>query len=380
MVKRVVILQNFIPPYKTPLYKALEERLEDVRILISTPMEPNRPWPAEWKGLRVRVQRTLTFRRAWKHPQGFTDTLFVHVPIDTFWLLWNHRPDVVISNEMGARTVQAAIYRLLNPKCRLIIEADISEHTEEGRGRVREGLRRWLLPKADAVLVHGESGARYVRRFGVNDRRIFRAPYSTDVRSFETSQTTSSPKGTHRLLYVGQLTERKGILPFLKVFLRWAREHPERKVELRFVGDGPLRPTLKSMQTATVSLSFLGAVSYERLPDIYAWADILVFPTLADVWGVVVNEAMAAGVPVLGSMYSQAVEELIEDGVSGWTFRPDHPSEILNALDCALQTSPDALQAMKMAARSKSLDLTPDKMADRYVKVVSFVSESSSGI
>ena len=50
---------------------------------------------------------------------------------------------------------------------------------------------------------------------------------------------------------------------------------------------------------------------------------VLVFPTLADEWGLVVNEALAAGVPVLGSLYSQAVEELVRDGENGWTFRPD---------------------------------------------------------
>ena len=57
------------------------------------------------------------------------------------------------------------------------------------------------------------------------------------------------------------------------------------------------------------------------MAEVYAKASLFAFPTLADEWGVVVNEAMAAGLPVLGSIYSQAVEELVEDGVSGWVFR-----------------------------------------------------------
>ena len=64
------------------------------------------------------------------------------------------------------------------------------------------------------------------------------------------------------------------------------------------------------------------ATCHERMAEVYAKASLFAFPTLADEWGVVVNEAMAAGLPVLGSIYSQAVEELVEDGVSGWVFRP----------------------------------------------------------
>ena len=382
MLDKVVILTNFIAPYQAPVYRALQERLGNLRLhlrlLVSTPMEPNRSWPTDWEGLQVRVQRNLTFHRTWRHPAGFSEPLYVHVPFDTLWLLWRYRPGIVISSEMGLRTLQAATYRRLNSKSRLIIGADLSEHTEQGRGRVREYLRAWLLREADAVRVNGESGARYIRRFGVPNEAIFRVPFTTDVAAFASAYSPNSPEGICRLLYVGQFTERKGLQPFLKTLSRWCTKHSQRALELWLIGDGPLRSALESMHIASnLRLRILGDCPYDRLPALYAQADVLVLPTMADTWGLVVNEAMAARLPILGSLYSQAVEELVEEGVNGWTFRPDRGGETFDALDRALQTPPEVLRSMGRVARSKALELTPDAVADRLMEVINYCFKTS---
>jgi glycosyltransferase involved in cell wall biosynthesis len=378
MTTDTVILDNYIRPGYISTHKSLEKRLGGLRILISTPMEPNKPWPVEWGGLAVEVQRTLTFTVPWKHPQGFTEPRFIHVPIDALWRLWRLRPSVVISTEMGARTIQAAIYRLIRPDSRLIIQVSLSEHTEKGRSRALEWLRRRLLRRADAVLVRGESGCRYIRRLGVSGNKVFIYLTATDWPFFDAVTVTEGSKEIRRLLYVGRLVELKGLLPFLRILSRWAEEHPGRGIEMWFAGDGPLRPALESMETDSLSLRFLGHVSYEQLPEIYASADLLVLPTLSDEWGLVVNEALGVGVPVLGSLYSQAVNDLVEDGMNGWTFYPDRPEDVYSVLDHAMQTPPDALRRMREAAVSKMLDLTPDKVADRFLEAISFVLRSKS--
>jgi len=102
---------------------------------------------------------------------------------------------------------------------------------------------------------------------------------------------------------------------------------------------------------------------YEELPRIYSEAGLFVLPTLADTWGVVVNEALAAGLPVLGSMRAQAVTELVDDGKNGWTFEPGRPEEIYSAIDRAMNASCEQLDAMRAHARSTALALTPDDAA-----------------
>jgi hypothetical protein len=112
-------------------------------------------------------------------------------------------------------------------------------------------------------------------------------------------------------------------------------------------------------------LSLLGAVDYDGLSRIYGDCGIFVLPTLADEWGIVVNEAMAAGLPVLGSIQAQAVEELVEDGHNGWRFDADSADSALAALSRALATTPEALEAMREAAQRTVAAITPDAMARR---------------
>jgi glycosyltransferase involved in cell wall biosynthesis len=94
---------------------------------------------------------------------------------------------------------------------------------------------------------------------------------------------------------------------------------------------------------------------------------------LADEWGLVVNEAMASGLPVLGSLYSQAVQELVEDGVTGWTFHPDRADEMYTAVDRALSTGEDRLEEMRVSATTRVEYLTPDYLAERILEAIHFV-------
>ena len=374
-MQRIALLTNFMPPYRASLYCALAERVRELRIYVSTPMEPGRSWPSDWSGLDVTVQRNLMRRVVWRHPHGFSEPIHLHFPYDTLWLLGRYRPDVVIAGEMGMRTVQARLYRALVPRSRLIVWATLSEYSEQGRGRIRTWLRRWILRRADAVLVNGESGARYIRRFAVPPARIFRVPCTTEMEPFAAVPLHRDPCQAHRLLYAGRLIELKGLVPFLTVLARWGERHPERAVEFWLAGEGPVRAELEAMPLPpNVTLHFMGNLAYEDLPRAYTEAGIFVLPTLSDEWGVVVNEAMASGVPVLGSIYSQAVEELVRDGETGWTFRVDHADEIERALERALATSPEDLDAMRVQAREAVRDLTPATVSHRIADVIGYAT------
>jgi glycosyltransferase involved in cell wall biosynthesis len=375
MAKRVILLTNFIPPYRLPLYRALADRVGDLQVAISTPMEANRNWTPNWEGLNVKVQKNLTLRRKWRHPHGFSEDIYVHIPYDTLSLLADYRPDAIISGEMGLRTLQAALYRRFHPESPLILWATVSEYSERGRGKLRDRLRRWLVPQADALLVNGKSGARYVRQFGIRDEQLFYAPYTTNVEPFLQVPLSRNGDRAYRLLYVGQFLERKGMIPLFSALKRYAERHSQRQLELILVGDGPLRPQLERETIPdNLTLNWIGHVDYGKLSEIYAQAGIFLFPTLADEWGLVTNEAMAAGLPVLGSLYGQSVEELVEEGKTGWTFRPDRPEELDRALERALATPPEALEQMRVSARDRIASITPERVADRMVEAIEFVS------
>jgi glycosyltransferase involved in cell wall biosynthesis len=370
----VVLLTNYIPPYWLSRFRALAMEVGSFRVLESISMPPERPWSVQHGPLNVETQRTLTFKRTRKHPCGFCNQAYIHIPYDTWGRLCRSKPDVIISDELGARTMQTVIYGLAHPDSRVIIWAALSEHTEQGLGPFREVLRRVLLPLADAVMVNGASGARYVKRFGVADQKIFVAPPATDGWRFSSLRLERQGKEKRRLIYVGRLIELKGLLPFLSVLSIWCAAHPTVKVEFWLVGDGPERAILEKVWLPeNLRLHFFGNVAYDDLPGLYAQAGVLAFPTLSDAWGLVVNEAMAAGLPVFGSVYSQAVQELVQDGVNGWTFRTDRFNEVYAALDRALVTPPDDLLQMGAAARRAVEHLTPEFSVNRIMDAIRFV-------
>ena len=115
----------------------------------------------------------------------------------------------------------------------------------------------------------------------------------------------------------------------------------------------------------------VGEQEPDALPALFAAADAFVFPTLADEWGVVVNEALAAGLPVLGSVHSQAVEELCAEGETGWIFDPGGPGldarcDRPRVCDAGGAASADERQRAANARR----ELTPDWAADRVVQAL----------
>jgi glycosyltransferase involved in cell wall biosynthesis len=332
-------------------------------------MEKNRDWPVVWGQLDVVVHRSITISSRFRNPHGYVDQTHTHIPYDTLPLLWSYRPDVIVSGELGARTLMARIYKIFRPSTKLIIWATLSERTEESRGAVRKILRRWLLKTPDAVYVNGASGSRYIRSMGYGGP-ITVAPYAADNRVF-LHPGTRERNNTLRLLYTGQLVERKGPYPFLKCLARWCSHHPERFVLLSVVGGGDQLDLLKSVQPPpNLQVQFKGSVAFEQLPSQYHEADLYVYPTLADEWGIVVNEAMIAGLPVLGSRYSQAVEELVQDGVNGWIFTPTDEQDTYDAIGRALESDVARLEAMSRRAVETVAGITQQAVARRMGETI----------
>ncbi|MEQ8787170.1 MAG: glycosyltransferase family 4 protein [Pirellulaceae bacterium] len=376
----VVLLTNFVAPHKRPMYVELARRVRQLTVLVSTPMEPNRHWQPDWQDLDVQMLRTATIHQRWRHPAGFTDPAYVHVPWNTVSVLRRLAPDAIIAGELGIRSLLATIYARLVRRTPLVLFAGLSEHTERGRGWSRHLLRRWLIRRADAFAVNGESGARYLQSLGCPPDAITRVFYPTLPGQFDHLPLERAGDRAHHLLFVGQLIERKGVVPFTEALSHWAADHPHRDVRFTLVGAGPEQAALEAIETpANLTLELLGQCGYDRVARAYGEAGIFAFPSLADDWGMAVNEALTAGLPVLGSIYSQAVDELCESGKTGWRFRGDQPQEIDAAIEAALSTPSEQLAAMRVAARERVAPLTPQNAAGRLLAAVRLAMDASPG-
>jgi glycosyltransferase involved in cell wall biosynthesis len=208
----------------------------------------------------------------------------------------------------------------------------------------------------------------------VRDENITIVPSGTDTVHFGGNQITQSDSTELKLLYVGALIPLKGIIPFATI-LRDEAARSKRRIRWKVIGRGADEAELQAIDwPPNFVLEMGGACEYHELPRIYADNDVFVMPSLADEWGMVVNEAMASGLPVLGCIGTQAVEELVKPGGNGWSYKPGDEAGLRQAIREMLDTEPTSLHGMGHAARQVALacsdHLTTERILEALQKVM----------
>lgn len=342
-------------------------QVRNLEILLSVAQEPNRRYECTWDGLNVQVQKSIMLRRAWKHKLGFEDELYVHFPYDTISRLRRIRPNIILSYELGFRSLASWFYAKSHG-AKLALCVCVSEHTEQGRGVIRYGLRKWLLRQANAVTYNGPSCRRYLEKLGVDTDKLHYFPYATSDQFQYLGPTTRQPQDDHRLLYIGQLSDRKGIMLLLSGLGEYCLRQPDRKLHLTIIGTGDREPNIRALPIPhNLNVRMLGHLNYEQICSEMSQHGALIFPTLADEWGLVVNEALQAGLPVIGSVYSQAVTTLIEENLNGWQFTPDQSETLFHALDQFFAHDNQSLEPLREAAQKTVKDITSPNVANLLV-------------
>ncbi|HET6389275.1 glycosyltransferase [Hyphomicrobium sp.] len=234
----------------------------------------------------------------------------------------------------------------------LNIPAILMSDTHAGsvsRNRVREALKRQLVQLYRAAFVAGTPHAEFLVSLGFPAHKIATGFDTIDNAHFaKASENTSEREALKQanlpksfFLCCARLVSKKN-LPFLiEAYARYRSAHSDQPWDLVIAGDGPLREAVTdraSELSVTSSVHLLGHKSYAALPGIYARAGAFVLPSIVDEWGLVVNEAMAAGLPVLVSEGAGCQRDLVEGGVNGFSFDPRDAGELARLL-AAVATS-----------------------------------------
>jgi glycosyltransferase involved in cell wall biosynthesis len=225
------------------------------------------------------------------------------------------------------------------------------------RQRLRARMLRAIFRQASGFMTSGHLNADYYAHYGADRRRFFHMPFAIDNDRFAAAaQLTAAEREELRerhgiapdevaIGFSGKLVERKDPRTLAEAF---ARMRNRDKARLVFIGDGPLRPELEKTDRAR----FLGFVNQSDLPHAYAMCDLLVLPSQFEPRGLVVNEAMACGLPVIASDRVGAVGDLVQDGENGFVFPAGDAAALAERLDRIVED--DALRS-RMAQRSKEL-------------------------
>ena len=369
---RVVFLVNFLAPNLVEVFREVQRRVGRLHILVSVPVEANRQWTPDYADLQVIEQRTWTSRRVVEHPGGYSEELFVHFPFDTLSQLKALQPHCIVSLEMGTRSLMSSLYRhAWRRDCRHVLAVYASERSEAGRGAARRWLRRQLLSAADVITYNGPSCRRYLLSQGADEGRLLPWNYAADPHKAYRGPLDSLDADALQLLTVSQLIPRKGVLSAAGTLCQWARSHADREIQWAIAGTGPEQSAIERLNLpSNLTVELLGHQDPAQLRELYQKYPVNLFPTLGDEWGLVVDEALASGQIVLGSVYSQAVETLVQDGKNGWSFNPEQHTSLLRALDRLATLGASELDNMRASARHSVADRTHLQSAEQFVQAV----------
>ena len=162
---------------------------------------------------------------------------------------------------------------------------------------------------------------------------VVNIPYCCEMSPFFTICRGENPsKDRLRFLYCGQLIGRKGVDLLLAAFSQAAVEFPN--IELVLVGEGPLGAELRAKipQSIHSRVRFAGFQPVAELPKFFAAADVFVLPSRHDGWGVVINQAIAAGLPVICSDAVGAAADLVAEKENGHIFPAGNGERLAEAI------------------------------------------------
>jgi len=332
---KVALLLNMLSPARLGLYSCLANEFD--LLILHGGKEANRD---SWSGLEGAVPGARVVRVwGWQIPQTkrlngkVFDEKFVHVTPGFLWHLLCFQPHAVISNEMGFRSIIALAYGTLFRKPVWIWWGG-TLHSERNIGPVRKALRKVFALLPHRWVTYGQAATEYLLHLGVRADRILQSQNAVDEERFLAAVAPAWDLPQKPVvLHVGQLIERKGVGLLLDAAATLQRQGCE--FSLLLVGNGRDKQELERRAQALdlKNVYFKPAQAPEKMPAVYRSGDLLVFPTLEDVWGLVANEAILSGLPVLCSKYAGCAPELF---IAEAIFSPEDAASFLEKLAAAI--------------------------------------------
>lgn len=246
----------------------------------------------------------------------------------------------------------------------------------------REAVKRWVVGLCDAALVGGEPQRAYVEALGMPADRVFIGYDAIDNDFFARGAAAalsdaSALRAKHALperyfLASCRFIEKKNLARLLDAFAAYRAATDDAPWDLVLVGDGDLRPMLEQ-QVKTLGIAgavhFQGFKQYDDLPVFYGLAGGFVHVSTVEQWGLVVNEAMAAGLPVVVSRNCGCASDLVEEGANGWTVDPFDTTAITARLVEMASPQTDR-QAMGERGRLIVAAFGPDRFGGGLVSAI----------
>lgn len=361
-MKKVLVVHNIITPHTSPVFRELAKKV-DLTVFYCAVKEQNRTWNVVPKGFKYKVLPGFSMKLQGK--DLFTN--FINLTI--FGEINKINPDVVILSGWDLLTYQLTYLYCKMNRIKVIIWSGSTKFEPSWRRNLSLPLVKVMVKNADALIAYGNRAKEYLLGLGASNNKIFISYNTTDISMYskgcnkykkELEKKKMGLSGKKIILFYGQLIERKGVDILIKAFGTVIQYMTN--VSLLIVGSGPMKENLENLskKLRISEIYFIDDPGDKKISKYYSIADIFVLPSREEVWGLVVNEAMACGLPVVVSEFAGSSRDLIKNGENGYIFKGGEVNDLANKLIMPLKNK-SKLSEMGDSSRKLIQGFTPEK-------------------
>jgi glycosyltransferase involved in cell wall biosynthesis len=380
--KKVVLIQGLLAPYRLPIYQELSNNKDwNFEVwFMSRGGVKNRSWDTS---IFEKYNFIYRFLNGWTINVGKKDNY-------PFWLnpfihfdLVKYKPDVVLMFGWDSLTSFLAHVscRLLGIKFLIWSGSTINEVS--WRRSLTIPFVKAHVRRADALIAYGTRAKEYLMSLGARKEKIAISYNTNDVDRYRKNalkykkikdKTIKDLGLTSKriIIYYGQVIERKGADLLIKAFQKVKEKYP--KSALLIIGSGPFKPDLEKYvsKKKIKDVKFIENPGDEKIGKYYAVSDLFVLPSREEVWGLVVNEAMASGLPVVVSDNAGCAVDIVKPGDNGYVFKSGSVNSLATCLEKVIK---DEKKMRNMGKRSLEImkSFHPKKTAKEITKKVNSV-------
>ncbi len=364
-MRKVLLVTNIPSPYRIPLFNEMNRQLNrhDLQLFV---VFGNRSYSRRKFKPVNEEEFEFEYHFLGSETMNFGNeerTYFSYKGL--FKIIKKVDPSCVIMNGF---TIASTLLRLraMTSSLPFIIWSGSVHKSGRNDSALRKLQRRFIISGACSFIAYGKKSSDYLVSMGADPKDVFIGINTVDTEFFRKNTTFNVSDGEpFNLIYVGYLSARKNVSRLFDVIDQL--NSYEKKCHLHLVGDGPEKQVLEAKATElamTDQVTFYGFKQKEELPAILSGSQCFLFQTDFDIWGLVLNETMAAGIPVIASPEAGAVHDLIVNGENGYIADFTNPSEVAEII-LKLMEDPKLLKKISENASDTILNTATIEISSR---------------